>query len=140
MVLGAIVMATNRASSRLPDTPLVAALQYLHAIPVSAVIALGYLVLSGLSFRFLALNHSWRTVTVALSLILSIRAIVDAALATAYVVPLYLNLGRKGDAPLLTITLGLYWGPSVALSFCSYLLWKLRASNNRMERAVNSSF
>lgn len=96
------------------------------------VSAICYLALSGLSLRFPALSPSWRIVTIAASLLVSLSQIARSVRDTLIVTPIYLHLGPStyGD---LAVELGVFWGRALPFSLCSYLLWKrLRDSNDRL--------
>jgi hypothetical protein len=99
-----------------------------QSFPLAAAAAIGLCVLSGLSFRFLALSRSWRIAAIVTSLLVSLSQIANSARDTLLVTPAYLDLGPQAYSAL-AVALGMYWGLAVAFSLCSYLLWKqFRAS------------
>jgi len=104
------------------------------SIPWVVAVAVGYLLLSGLSLAFPRLPRPWRIVAIGVSLGASISYMVGAMRGTADTVPRYLALERT-DYVHLAIVLVFYWGFALILCFCSYLLWRqVRDSNNLSRR------
>jgi hypothetical protein len=137
-VLKVIVMVTMRtmaSQTQSGSLPHHVALRAAQHFPLTAAIAVGLIVLSGLSLRFLTLSRPWRIAAIAVSLFFSLSQIANAARVTLIVTPMYLNFGPDNYG-YLAAELAMPWGWALAYSLCSYLLWKqLRVSNNRLERS-----
>lgn len=104
------------------------------SIPWVVAVAVGHLLLSGLSLGFPRLTRPWRIVAIGVSLGATISYIGGAMRGTAATVPRYLAL-EPTDYLHLAIVLLLYWGFALILCFRSYLLWRqVRASNNLSRR------
>jgi hypothetical protein len=97
-----------------------------NSVALFGGIALGHWILAGLSLRYLALDRTWRGLTLIASLLLALWNIGAAVRLTILGAAEALEF-----MPTPTVFAG-KWLFALAYAICSYLLWEHRgASNNR---------
>lgn len=133
-VLGVLAIVTTRAmaSRTLPGSiGQELGLRAAYGVPSAAATAMGLLLLSGLSLRFMALSHAWRIVAIVGSLYFSLLNVAISARDTFIVTPILLG---PSDYGTLAVELSVFWGRALPFLLCTYLLWKQLKITRGVER------
>lgn len=94
-----------------------------NAFPLGILAVVLYLALAVLAFRFMELRASWRIVTLAGSIVVTLLQIANSVRDSSIVIPAYMHL-QPPTYGILAIELSVFWVRALAYALCSFVLWK----------------